>query len=46
VLHFDGVTWSRVDAPTTKRLDGVGGADDRVWVTGAEGTLLRWDPER
>jgi hypothetical protein len=46
VLHFDGVTWSRLDAPAIKRLDGVAGADDRVWVTGAEGTLLRWDPER
>jgi hypothetical protein len=42
--HFTGGVWSAIDSGVTSDLLGVWGPDaDHLWVTGAHGTLLRWD---
>lgn len=44
IQHWDGLTWSLVDAPTTKTLyglDAVGPSD--IWAVGSTGTIVHYD---
>lgn len=43
-FHYLNGQWTAVTTPTTSQLTGVWGPDpDHLWITGLNGTILRWD---
>ncbi len=44
IVHYDGLSWSRMDSPTSKKLSSVwGSSDNNVYAVGDDGTVLRFD---